>query len=81
MMNSTEEEQPREKMCSCGGVDGLYSSLDELPFYCGVYLYLERPWSSSQVLSGKGANNGHFEKGQLVQAILTKVVFACQGCW
>ena len=42
-----------------------------------VYLY--RPWSSSQILSRKGANNGgKFEGGQLVQAILTKVVFACE---
>ena len=35
--------------------------------------YIERPWSSSQILSGKGANNGHFEGEHLVQLILTKV--------
>ena len=29
----------------------------------------------SQILSGKGANNGQFERGQLVQLILTKAVF------
>ena len=50
--------------------------------YYGGQLYLYRPWSSSQMLSGKGANNGgKFEGGQLVQAILTKVVFACEKLW
>ena len=30
------------------------------------------PWSSSQILGGKGSHNGQFEGGQLVQVILTK---------
>ena len=46
---------------------------NSMPSYCGGYLYIERPWCSSQILSGKGANNGHFEGEHLVQAILTKV--------
>ena len=29
----------------------------------------------------KGANNSQFERGQLVQLILTKAVFACQRLW
>ena len=35
----------------------------------------------SHILSGKGANNGQFERGQLVQLILTKAVFACERLW
>ena len=72
-MNITEEEQPRGR-CSCGGVDELDLGQipNEMPSYCGGYLYLQRTWSSSQILSGKGANNGHFERGHLVQVILTR---------
>ena len=29
-------------------------------------------------MSGKGFHNSGFERGQLVQSILTKVVFACE---
>ena len=36
-------------------------------------IYRGRPWASSQILSRKGANNGHFEGEHLVQVILTKV--------
>ena len=53
-------------------VVGVLLRKDSIPSYCGGYLYLYRPWSSSQILSGKGANNDRFERGQLVQAILTK---------
>ena len=31
--------------------------------YGGGWFYLYRPWSSPQILSGKGANNGQFERG------------------
>ena len=54
-----------------------YFSLFGLPYYGGQF-YLYRPWSSPQILSGKGANNGQFERGQLVRLILTKAVLACQ---
>ena len=77
MMNSTKEEQPHEG-CSCGGavfrLGGSLLALDEvISLFGGGYLYLQRPWSSSQILSGKGANNGHFEGEHLVQVVLTKV--------
>ena len=85
MMNSTKEEQPREG-CSCGGVLGeellrlcgsrsdlslrlrppLLSTAVAIPIYRG-------PGPLPKYLSGKGANNGHFEEEHLVQAILTKV--------
>ena len=29
-------------------------------------------------MSGKGFHNGRIERGQVVQSILTKVVFACE---
>ena len=32
-------------------------------------------------LGGKGSHNGQFEGGQLVQAILTKVVSASERLW
>ena len=47
-------------------------SMTAPPLYWGGYPYLSRPWSSSEILSGKGANNGHFEGEHLVQVILTK---------
>ena len=51
-----------------------------MPLLCWLVLLI-RPWSSSQILSGKGANNGQFERGQLVELILTKAVFACKRLW
>ena len=54
MMNNTREEQPREG-CSCSSVDELSP-----PHGGWLVLYIESPWSSSQILSGKGANNWPF---------------------
>ena len=60
MMNNTREEQPREG-CSCGG-DASWEGLDPDPFLLWwLALFIERgPWPSSQILSGKGANNWPF---------------------
>ena len=45
MMNSTEEEQPREERCSCGGVLDLRPglsllALDEISFNCLLLWWL-----------------------------------------
>ena len=71
-MSNTEEEQPREERCSCGGmwVNLTYEGFDPLLLWW-LALYIEVV-VLFQILSGKEVNNGHFESGQLVQAILTK---------
>ena len=55
--------------------------MDLIPFLWGWLVLFIEAWSSPKILSGNGCHNGQFEGGQLVQAILTKVVFACQRLW
>ena len=61
-----------ELVCVDSLSSGLLVSSELGACYGGGWFYLYRPWSSSQILSGKGANNGHFERGHLVQVMLTK---------
>ena len=54
-----------------GGIDPLLCRLVLLIQALVLFPNIER----------EGANNGQFERGQLVQLILTKVVFACKRLW
>ena len=65
-----KEEQPREGLFFAGGDELLggvqspfsLSDFDLIPptLWVAGPIYMQRPWASSQILSGKGANNWPF---------------------
>ena len=76
-----------ELVCGLGGVDSVQGEMDQAKFKTPSLAMVvaspiyRGPGPLPKYLRGKGANNGQFERGQLVQLILTKVVFACQRLW
>ena len=64
-----------------GGCEDELDEFEIRPLHLWWLVLFIVAWSSPKILSGKGANNGQFERGQLVQVILTKAVFACKRLW
>ena len=67
-----------ELVCGLGGMDPVPDQLPPMVVASPIY---RGTGPLPKCLGGKGSHNGQFEGGQLVQAILTKVVFACQRLW
>ena len=72
-MNSTEEEQPRER-CYCDGVDELGLGRDSRcpPIVVAISIYRGPGPLPKYRVGREPTTASEFEGGQLVQAILTK---------
>ena len=66
----------RELVRGSGESGSLPLALNSIPSMVVAKSYLLWPWSSSQMLEGRDPTMAEFERGQVVQLILTKVVFA-----
>ena len=66
----------------CEAKDGMAPIQDEVDpqLWWWLVLFIEALVLSPNI-EREGANNGQFERGQLVQVILTKAVFAYQRLW
>ena len=61
-------------------VEWIWSKMSCLPMMVASPIY-RGPGPLPKYQAGRDPTTARFEGGQLVQAILTKVVFACQRLW